>query len=452
MSDVSEQPNVQEHLQELRDALHNSALTHVHHLLNEMHPAEIALLLESLPVGERISVWDLVNPDLEGEVLTEVNDNVRASLISGMDSEELVAATEGMDTDDLADILLEMPEDVIQQVINSMDEQNRLRLESVLIYGEDTAGGLMNVDTITIRADISLDVVLRYLRRRGNLPETTDSIIVVDREGHYLGLLELTQLLTQNPEATVAEVMNTEMDGIVASMPAEDVAKLFERRNLVTAPVVNDDGLLLGRITIDDVVDVIREQGDHSFMSMAGLNEEEDLFAPVIASSRRRAVWLGVNLLTAFLASWVIGQFGTTIEQLVALAVLMPIVASMGGIAGSQTLTLVIRGMALGQVGKSNARRLLFKELAVGAINGLVWALVIAVVAIFWFNNEYLGYVIAAAVIINLIMAALAGATIPLILRKLGADPALAGSVVLTTVTDVIGFFAFLGLAAAFLV
>jgi magnesium transporter len=293
---------------------------------------------------------------------------------------------------------------------------------------------------------------LRYLRRLGKLPETTDSLMVVDREGIYLGLLPLTTLLTENPERHVEAVMGRAGEGIRADTPAQGVANLFEHRDLISAPVVDEGGKLLGRITIDDVVDVIRDKADHDFMGMAGLNEEEDIFAPVITSSRRRAVWLGINLLTALLASWVIGQFDATIEKLVALAVLMPVVASMGGIAGSQTLTLVIRAMALGQVSSSNARRLIRKELTVGLLNGLVWALVLALVAGFWFDNAALAVVIGAAIVINLFVAALSGATIPLILKKLGADPALAGSVVLTTVTDVIGFLAFLGLAAAFLV
>lgn len=452
MVETAEQEKVHEPLQTLYAALREGDHNEVERLLGEMHPAEIANLLESLPTDERGIVWELVNPEVDGEVLAYVNDNVRATLISGMDSDELVAAAERLETDDLADILPEMPEEVIQQVLATLDEQNRLRLESVLSYPEDSAGGLMNVDAVTVRADITLDVVLRYLRFRGNIPETTDSLMVVNREGKYLGLLSLIDLLTRSPDLTVAEVLNREVEGIPAETPAQEVANLFERRDLVTAPVVNDEGKLLGRITIDDVVDVIRDEADHSFMSMAGLTEEEDIFAPVIASSRRRAVWLGVNLLTAFLASWVIGLFDATIEKLVALAVLMPIVASMGGIAGSQTLTLVIRAMALGQLGPSNRRQLLAKELTVGFLNGFIWALVVGMVAAAWFRSEWLGFIIGTAIVMNLVVAALAGAAIPIILRRFGADPALAGSVVLTTITDVVGFLAFLGLAALFLV
>lgn len=452
MEEISEKTIEKDHLYQLQEALEQGDRLAIRNILDDRHPAEIASLLESLPSEERLVVWSEVSAQDSGDVLTEVNENVRAGLIESMGSNELIAATENLDTDDLADLLPDMPEDVIQQLLNTMDEQNRQRLESVLPYPEDTAGGLMNVDTITVRADISLDVVHRYLRRLNNIPATTDNLIVVDRENSYLGLLPLIEVLIRKPDVLVAEVMNTDVDPIPADMDAEEVARIFERRDLVTAPVVNDIGMLLGRITIDDVVDVIRERADHSFMGMAGLNEEEDIFAPVIDSSRRRAIWLGVNLLTAFLASWVIGLFDATIDKLVALAVLMPIVASMGGIAGSQTLTLVIRAMALGQVGSSNARKLLAKELTVGILNGVVWSVVIGIIAGIWFDSVALGVIIASAIIINLVMAALSGTMIPLALKRIGADPALAGSVVLTTITDVVGFFAFLGLAALFLV
>ncbi len=452
MTEAIEKEKTPDRLQSFHEFLSAGDTDGMREALAEMHPAESAVLLESLPTDERLQTWEQVPPEQTGEVLAQVHDKVRMTLIDTMDSDELIAATENLDTDDLADLLPDMPDEVIQQLLNTMDEQNRERLETVLPYPEDSAGGLMNVDTITVRADITLDVVLRYLRRRGEIPETTDNLVVVNRTGHYLGLLPITELLTNKPNQSVAEVMQRGVEAISADTEAVEVARIFEQRDLVTAPVVDAEGKLLGRITIDDVVDVIRERADHSFMGMAGLTEEEDIFAPVITSSRRRAVWLGVNLMTAFLASWVIGLFGATINQLVALAVLMPIVASMGGIAGSQTLTLVIRAQALGQVGVSNARQLLIKELTVGFLNGLVWATVIAVVAGFWFDSARLGGVIAAAVIINLVVAALCGTAIPLILKKLGADPALAGSVVLTTVTDVVGFLAFLGLATLTLI
>ena len=434
------------------EALHTHAFGKALQLLNDMNAAEVAHLLESLPADDRDLAWDLVRTKLEGDVLIHVNDNLRASLIGKMEPHELVAATSGLETDDLADLLPDMPDEVFNEVLLSMDEQNRQRLESALSYPEDSAGGLMNMDTITVHTDITVDVLLRYLRRHKELPEHTDTLMVVDREGVYVGAVPLTTLLTSSPSSTVTEIMRHDVEAIPAEMSTHEVAKLFELHDLVTAPVVDDKGMLLGRITVDDVVDVIRDEGEHSLMSMAGLHEEEDLFAPVIPSTRRRALWLGINLLTAFLASWVISQFGATIEKLVALAVLMPIVASMGGIAGSQTMTLVIRGMALDQVSDHNARKLLIKEVAVGMLNSLMWALVIATVAYLWFGNPGLGAIIAAAMTINLLIAAMAGVTVPLLLRRIGADPALAGGVVLTTITDVIGFLSFLGLATLFLI
>jgi len=421
-------------------------------LLEDLHPAEIAHYLEALTGSQREWIWPFIPPEHEGEVLLHLNDEARSVLIEKMDAESLVAATETLDTDDLADILPEMPQTVIQELLLTMEHQDRERLRSVLAYDEDTAGGLMDLDTVMVREDISLDVVFRFLRRREELPETTDSLFVVDRDGIFQGLLPFNTLLTNDTETLVGDIMNRDIDGIPASMPAVDVANLFERRDLVTAPVVDDDNKLLGRITIDDVVDVIRDHADHSFMGMAGLTEEEDLFAPVVKSTRRRLVWLGVNLITAVLASYVIRQFDATIDKLVALAVLMPIVASMGGIAGSQTLTLVIRAMALGQIHSANAKRLLVKEIGVGIWNGVIWAFVVAAITEVWYQNLGLSIIIGLAIIVNLIVAAVAGALIPLLLRRLNIDPALSGSVVLTTITDVIGFAAFLGMAALFLI
>ena len=439
-------------LQALTEALQSGTLSKVRRMLNALHAAEIAHLIESLPPSQREFVWELVEPENRGETLVHVGDEVRAGLIDAMEPHELLAAAGTLDTDDLADLIQDLPGTVIGEVLRSMDKADRDRLEQVLFYDEDTAGGLMNVDTVTVRADVTLDVVLRYLRRRGEMPEDTDSLIVVNRHEMYRGMLPLTVLLTAELDHTVAEVMDSSREAIPAAMPATDVAKRFQDHDLISAAVVNDDGRLLGRITIDDVVDVIRDQADHSVMSMAGLNEEDDIFAPVMASAKRRAFWLGTNLITAFLASWVIGQFQGTLEKVVALAVLMPIVASMGGIAGSQTLTLVIRGLALGQVGRTNTRWLMTKELMVGAINGLTWAAVVAIVAVIWFGDWEIGGIIAIALVLNLIAAALAGVTIPVIMKRFGIDPALAGSVVLTTVTDVVGFLAFLGLATLLLV
>jgi len=438
-------------LQLFTELLREGELEQVEQQLEDMHPAEIAHLLESLPADSREMVWEQVPPEAEGEILTNLNEEVLAAVIKSMDPAQLVAATEALETDDLADILPEIPQDIAQELLLTMEQQDRERLHAVLSYDEDTAGGMMNLDTVVVRADTTLDVVLRYLRRRGEIPETTDTLFVVEREGHYLGQLPLTTLLTNDPSEKVEDVMQRGEEAIPASMSARDVANRFEQRDLVSAPVVNDNNILLGRITIDDVVDVIRDDAEHSLMSLAGLNEEVDIFAPVVTSAKRRAIWLGINLITALLAAWVIGLFEGTIQKFVALAVLMPIVASMGGIAGSQTLTLVIRGIALGQISGSNARRLLSKEIWVSIWNGVIWAVVLAAIANLWFDDVRLGLIIAAAIIINLLVAAIAGATIPLLLRRLGADPALGGGVVLTTVTDVVGFFAFLGLATFFL-
>ncbi|HEB56764.1 MAG TPA: magnesium transporter [Gammaproteobacteria bacterium] len=452
MAAIESEEENRDYLKKFTKALRKQRMDKIEAFLLDMHPAEIAHLLESLPSDQREIIWPHIPVEAEGEVLLHLNDNVRAAFIEKMDPDALVAATETLDEDDLADLFPEMPRDVVQELLLSMEQQDRDRLKAVLYYPEDTAGGLMDLDTVTVRADITLDVVLRYLRRRGEIPPSTDSLFVVDRDGHYLGLLPLTALLTHEPAATVHEVMEHDENAIPADMPEREVANLFQHRDLITAPVVSDDNVLLGRITIDDVVDVIRDDADHSLMSMAGLDEEMDMFAPVVTSAKRRAVWLGVNLLTALLASWVIGMFQSTIQQFVALAILMPIVASMGGIAGTQTLTLVIRGIALGQISASNARQLFTKELWVGVWNGLIWAIILAAIAGIWFNSLSLSLLMAAAIVINLIVAAIAGATVPLLLRRVGIDPALAGSVVLTTITDVMGFFAFLGLASIFLV
>ncbi len=447
----AEQKNTQQRLEALTDALHSGAADKVRQMLSDLHPAEIGDLLESLPHGPRELLWELVPSEERGEVLVEVNDEVRSGLIDEMETHELVRATGGLDTDDLADLLHDLPGAVIHELLLSMDKQNRQRLEAALSYPEDTAGGLMDLDVVTVRANVSLDVVLRYLRLRGEIPELTDSLFVVNRFDHLQGLLPLSTLLTNDPEASVAEVMDRDVEGIPADMKSADVARLFQDRDLVSAPVVDENNKLLGRITVDDVVDVIRDEADHNIMSMAGLDEEDDIFAPVVTSARRRAIWLGVNLATAFLASWVIGLFESTLDKVVALAVLMPIVASMGGIAGSQTLTIMIRGLALGQVGSSNARSLMLKEIQVSIMNGLIWSLVVAVIAMAWFRNTDIGLIIGAALIINLIFAAVAGFAIPLILKRVGVDPALAGTVLLTTVTDVVGFVAFLGLGTWYL-
>jgi magnesium transporter len=435
----------------LRSALEQGSLRHGHRLINSLHPAEIASLIESLPPARREIVWEFVDPELEGDVLIELNEEVRAELIGGMDAEELIAATEGMEVDDLADLIGDLPETLNERVLHSMDAQDRERLSAVLAYEEDSAGRLMNLDAVTVRPDVTLEVVLRYLRMRGELPARTDQLFVVNRHDKYRGALEITRLLTEDPEKTVGEVMDSSIEGIAPETPAREVTKLFEDRDLVSAAVITGDGRLLGRITVDDVVDVIREEADHSVMSMAGLGDDADMFAGVISSARRRAVWLSINLATAFLAANVVGLFEATIEKVVALAVLMPIVASMGGIAGSQTLVLIIRGIALGQVEQTNARWLLIREISVGLLNGVGLSSIVAVAAGIWFEEWTIGVIIFSALMINLFAAALAGVGVPLMLKRMGIDPALAGGVILTTVTDTVGFASLLGLGTLFL-
>ena len=438
-------------LEALREALDSGTLRPVRRMLSSLHPAEIGSLIESLPRAEREVVWNIVDPEDAGETLLHVNDDLRASLIAGTDDADLVAALDGMEVDDLADILEDIPERVTNQVLLSLDQQNRQRLEAVLSYPEDSAGGLMNVDTVTVRPDVELDVVLRYLRLRGELPENTDALFVVNRYNEFMGTLSVVDLLTHDPDTAVAEIMASDAKAIEADMHENAIAKLFEERDLVSAAVVDENNKLIGRITIDDVVDVIRDLADHNIMSLAGLDEEEDVFGPIIPSAQRRVLWLLINLGTAILASWVINRFQVTIDKVVALAVLMPIVASMGGNAGSQTLTLMVRGLALGQVESSNARWLLGKEIGVSLINSIVLALLTSLITYLWFKDLQIAMIIGIALIINMFIAAVAGVVIPLYLKKRGTDPALAGNIVLTTVTDVFGFMIFLGLATLLL-
>ncbi len=437
-------------LDKLSLALDSGAFVDVRRMLNGLPPADAAHLLESSPPKFRHILWTMIEPENEGEVLNELGDELRIHLLSEMEAGRVASLMEGLEDDDVADILQQLPDRVTREVLTSMDQQDRARLERVMLYPEDTAGGLMNTDTITIRAPLTLDVVLRYLRRHEEIPEMTDNLIVVNRSDRFIGLLSLRTLLVSDPSATVREKMDTDVEPIPVDMPDSEVARLFERNDWVSAPVVDREGRLLGRITIDDVVDVIREDADHSLMSMAGLDEDEDTFAPVMRSAPRRAVWLGINLVTAFIASGVINLFQGTIEKVVALAVLMPIVASMGGIAGTQTLTVLVRGIALGQVGRNNQMWLINREVMIGILNGALWAAVVSVAASLWFDDWNIGMIIAAAMVINLITAGFIGAVLPLLMVRLNIDPALAGSVVLTTVTDVVGFVSFLGLATLF--
>jgi len=447
MAEQSHEDKIARHLDHLSAALDSGTQFQVRHLLKNLSASEIGDLLESLPPTKRLAVWEMTDPELEGDVLVEVNDEVRTTLIRGTSTEDLVAAVDDLDLDDLADILDDLPDAVISEVLRSMDRQDRERLAQVLSYPEDSAGGLMDPDVVTIRPDVTLDVVLRYLRVRGELPEVFDLLFVIDRKSRYLGSLKLSDLLTQELSKTVGELMDTSARTIPVDMHERQVAMEFEHHDLVTAPVINDEHHLLGRITVDDVVDVIRDEAEHTVLTMAGLDEEDDMFAPVVQSARRRWVWLGVNLVTALLAAVVLYAFEPTLDQIVATAVLFPIVMSMGGIAGTQTLTLMVRGMATGQISTGNTKALLRKELAVGLLNGAVFSIVVAAIAMLWYQDIPLGLVMAAAILLNLVAGALAGALIPGVLKRMSIDPALAGGVVLTTVTDVIGILAFIGLA-----
>ncbi|MCZ6881975.1 MAG: magnesium transporter [Gammaproteobacteria bacterium] len=427
------------------DADDNDAILEI---LDGINVAEISSLLDSLPSQQRDLLWPLIDPLLLGAVLLETGDKVRDNILRELSPRELATIIETLpDVDDQADIILSLPTEKLVNILHTLDAQKRKKLESVLSYSDDTAGGLMNIDQITIRADVTLDVVLRYLRIRGEMPDHTDQLFVTDRHDHYLGSLYLRDLLTNDPEVLVKNIMRTDVSAMHAHLADTEVAREFENYDLVSAPIVDEQHKLIGRITIDDVVDVIRDESEHSIMSMAGLAGEEDMFSPALVSAKRRGLWLGINLLTAFLAAGAIGIFEDILDQVVALAILLTIVPSMGGIAGSQTLTLVIRGIALGQLGSSNYRSLIKKEISIGILNGLVWALVVATFSVFWFENYSIGAIIGFALLVNLITGAFAGAVIPILLRQFGIDPAIAGGVVLTTVTDVVGIIAFLGLA-----
>lgn len=452
MAERIDQEQALQHLQEIRRALDGGMFVHVRRMLGAMRPADLALLLESSPPKARTVLWQLVDPDLYGDILEELSEDVKDSLLKLLDPELVAAATEGMDTDDLAYVLRGLPDRVYDEVLESMDHQDRQRVQQALAWPEYSAGTLMSTDTVTLRADVTVDVVLRYLRMRAELPEATDALYVVDHDDRLVGEVKLTTLLTVNPASSVGDIMSPYHEGIAPEMDQSEVAQLFERRNWISAPVVSDDGKLLGRITIDDVVDVIREDAEHSMMSMAGLDDEEDTFAPVLKSTRRRAVWLGINLATAILAAAVSNLFEGVLEKLATVAVLMTIVPSMGGIAGNQTLTLVIRGIALGHVGDANARWLIGKEALVGLLNGLMWAVFIAVVVAVWKQDWILGVIIAFAMFMNLLVAGVSGVMIPLVMKRFNIDPALAGGVVLTTITDVVGLVAFLGTATLLLV
>ena len=421
-------------------------------ILAQLHPADIGKLLEAIPQEQRHSVWALVEPAKAGEALLEVTEAVRADLIHEMDDVELVTAARALDIDDVADLIPDLSDEVIAEVLFAMDKQDRQRLDAVLSYPDDTAGGLMNVDTVTVRENLSLEVVSRYLRQRGELPEHTNSLFVVDRSDRLLGILSLAKVLTVSPAARVSQVMERDLIKFSALTPDKEVAEAFERYNPITAPVVDENGRLLGRITVDDVVDVIREVADREILNLAGLREEEDLFASVWQSVRNRWSWLVLNLVTALIASRVIGAFEDSIEKLVALAALMPIVAGIGGNSGNQTITMIVRALALGKLNPEGMRTLFVKEIGVALINGLMWGGLLGAVAWLLYFNLPLALVMTTAMTLNLLLASAAGVTIPYVRYKLGRDPALGSSVLITAITDSGGFFIFLGLATLFLV
>jgi magnesium transporter len=439
-------------LQDVSEALDQGRFVFVRRQLQDMEPEDIAQLLEASPRKSRDVLWQLTDPEDYGDILDELSEDVKDDVVAKMAPETLAEATEGMDTDDIAYVLRSLPDDVSRGVLAQMDTADRLRVETALSYPEDTAGGLMNTDVTTIRGDVEVDVILRYLRIKGELPETTDTLYVVDQENRLIGNLSLTTLVTSQPDQQVIDIMDDADEAITVDTKDSDVASLFERRNWVSAPVINDKQTLVGRITIDDVVDVIREDAEHSMMSMAGMDDDEDTFAPVIKSARRRSVWLGVNVLAALTAASVSNMFESTLEQMAAIAVLMTIVPSMGGVAGNQTVALVIRGLALGHIGDSNRKELLRKEAAIGFLNGILWALILGGIVVLWKEDLTLGLIMSGAMLTNLFIAGIAGVSIPIILKKMDIDPALAGGMALTTITDVIGLLVFLGLATVFLV
>ena len=419
-------------------------------LLNELTASEVAHLLESAPPKKRKELFALIDTKDEGDVLFEVGEEIQQDLVSNISNEELSAAVEPLELDEKVDILQNLPEDRMLKVLSKMSLMDRNRVEESLIYPDDTAGGLLNNDVISVRPENTLEVVLRYLRSHGELPENTDKIFVVSKENLYLGELLISKLITSEPSSTVEEVMDQSVDPIIFNQEDKEVARIFERENLVSIAVLNHENKLIGRITIDDVVDVIMEDADQNILGMAGI--AEDTFAPPGRAAKSRVFWLSMNLLTAFIAAFTINIFQDTLDKIVYLAVLMPIVASMGGVAATQTLTIVIRGLTLDQINTSNMSWLFKRELAVSIINGIVLAILVGGATYLWFGDVKLGFLISGALIINLISSVIAGIFVPLFLRKMKQDPAIAGSVVVTTVTDVIGFFSFLGLATLFLI
>jgi len=432
--------------------LEKDKATNIQNTLSSLNPSEIARLLESLTQRERNVLWQMVDQEDEGEILKELIEEVRQNLISQMNASELIAATQDMELDDLADILSDLPNQITDQVIKALDKQDQNRLESVISYDENTAGGLTNPKIISIRRGVNIDGLMKYLRNMHALPENTNYIYVINRDNQYIGAVKLVDLFTQSKEMPIEEIMDSNVKAIHADVLAEEVAIEFQDLDLISAPVTDSNNRLLGQITIDDVVDVIQDQVNSEIFNMAGLDDEDDMFAPIFISSKRRAVWLGANLVAAFIVATAVSLFQETLDQIVILAVLMPIVASMGGVAGNQTLILVIRGIAMGKIQKSNAMKLLNKEALVALLNGFIWSIVVSIFAVILFNTKWeIGIIVGLSMLINIIASAIAGVSIPFFLKRIGIDPALAGGVMMTTLTDVLGFITFLGLATLFL-
>ena len=434
----------------IKDRLSSGTYSQINRMLNSLNPSDIAHFIESSPPEDRDFVWQILNTDVEGEVLNHLSDALQEQFLENMDAAEVAEVTESLETDEIADIIQRMPEAVIEEVLSSMSIQNRVRLEEVLSYPEDSAGGMMNTDVIAVRKNHTLDVVMRYLRMQGSIPKSTNKIFVVNRENNYRGSLNLNKLLISDLSLHVEDIYEENDMAISTSMDDTEVARTFEKKDLISAPVIDDQGKLVGRITIDDVVDVIKEDADETFRQISGL--EQDTFVKTSVAIKSRAIWLGLNLITAFIAASFIDIFKDTIAEVVTLAVLMPIVASMGGVAATQTLTIMVRGMALGQIGRTNILWLIKRETLVGLGNGILWAIVVGLIASWWFQDTLIAQIIAFAMILNLLVGVLSGVFIPLLLKSINLDPGVGGTVIVTTITDVAGFVSFLGLATIFLI
>ena len=444
--------NTEKNLTQLLHDLEKERSIGIRSKLSSLSPYEIARLLEAMEPRNREILWRMVDQEDEGEVLKELVEDIRQNFINEMDTNQIIAATQDLELDDLADILSDLPNQITDEVIRALDRQDQIRLESVISYGEDTAGGLTNPNILSIRRGLNIKGLIRYLRSLEKLPENTNYIYVINRSNEYIGSVKLVDLFTEDADTSIEEIMDSEITPISASSSADQVITTFQNLDLISLPVVDKKNRLLGEITVDDVVDIIQDQANSEIFNMAGLDDEDDIFAPVLISSKRRAVWLGANLFTAFVVASAVSLFQSTIDQIVILAVLMPIVASMGGVAGNQTLILVIRGIAMGKIQRSNALRLLSKEIMVSLVNGFFWAIIVSFFAVLIFQTSWeIGIIVGASMLLNIFASAIAGVTIPFVLKRVGIDPALASGVMMTTLTDVLGFVTFLGLATLFL-